>query len=52
MATFQSEVVVRSVIFNAASYYILDVAPQGGVPFTAKGNLFGLDRITPGWPLV
>lgn len=48
MATFQSEVVVRSVIFNAASYYILDVAPQGGVPFTAKGNLFGLDRITPG----
>jgi len=42
---------VKSVIYNKATYYILDVNVRGK-SLTAKGNLFGVERLATGVPIV
>lgn len=39
---------IKSVVYNKASYYILDVFSGEYKTVTVKGNFFGLDRLVPG----
>lgn len=42
------EGIIKSVVYNQATYYILDVASEEHKSLTVKGNVFGAERLAPG----